>query len=100
MLFGLLYISRHAIFQHCDVLVFEQLVALFKLAIATYGTINIVVANAGVTEVSQFGTINLVKNPADGELEPKKPDLKTVEVNLISVMHSTASHSKFTDLVT
>ena len=78
----------------CNVLIFDDLIAIFKLAIHTYGRINVVVANAGVGEGAPgFGKFELVKNPNDGLLEPAKPSTKTVEVNLLSVMYSKSTHT-------
>jgi hypothetical protein len=66
-------------------------VELFKAAISTYGTLNIVVANAGVAEgvAPDISKINLVQNEKDGKLEPSKPSTKVLEINLLGVMYST-----------
>jgi hypothetical protein len=82
-----------------NVLDWEDQVALFKLAIARFGSVDIVVGihldifvcqaylhqvvNAGVLEkAGNFETIKLV----DGL--PTKPELKTIEINLIAAIYS------------
>lgn len=74
-----------AIFRKTDVLEYESLVALFQNTIDTYGRVDVVVPCAGVTEntESTVGVIILDKNGV-----PKRPGLKTVEVNLLAVMTS------------
>lgn len=61
----------------------DDQVALFELAISKFGKVNVVVPNAGIGEVGQFGVVTVVNG------KPTKPDLRTTEINLIAVMQST-----------
>ncbi|KII92647.1 hypothetical protein PLICRDRAFT_37424 [Plicaturopsis crispa FD-325 SS-3] len=70
-------------FLRCNVLQWEDLVALFEGAQAEYGAVDIVVPNAGITEVGHFATL-LTENG-----RPVKPNMKTLEMNLISVIWTT-----------
>lgn len=72
-----------AIFQKCDVTIWDDQVSLFERAISEYGEVDIVVANAGIGETGEFGTVKLV----DGR--PVKPTFKTMEVNLMAVLQTT-----------
>ncbi|KAG6866412.1 hypothetical protein C0991_004697 [Blastosporella zonata] len=72
-----------AISQKCDVTIWDDQVALFELAIAKFGVVDIVVPNAGVAEVGSFHQVVL----KDGK--PVKPDAKTIDVNLFGVIYTT-----------
>ncbi|KAG9220460.1 hypothetical protein CCMSSC00406_0003916 [Pleurotus cornucopiae] len=72
-----------AIATKCDVTNWDDQVQLFELAIATYGAVDIVVPNAGVTEGVPFDAVKLV----DGL--PIKPKLTTLDVNLTGVVYYT-----------
>ncbi|EJD52832.1 NAD(P)-binding protein [Auricularia subglabra TFB-10046 SS5] len=70
-----------AVFQLCDVTNWEQQHALFQLATRTYGTVDIVVPNAGIGEHPGFrDTLNAS--------EPTKPVLRTLEINLTGVFYT------------
>ncbi|KAJ8696012.1 hypothetical protein PTI98_005914 [Pleurotus ostreatus] len=71
-----------AVATKCDVTNWDDQVQLFELAIATYGAVDIVVPNAGVTEGVPFDAVKLV----DGL--PTKPKLTTLDVNLTGVVYS------------
>ncbi|KAK0505195.1 hypothetical protein EDD18DRAFT_327113 [Armillaria luteobubalina] len=71
-----------AISASCNATVWDDVVALFDLAVKTYGGLDIVVANTGVTEVGQFTHVSL-----DSNGKPMQPDLTTVEVNLVGILH-------------
>lgn len=58
-------------------------VSLFALAISTFGVIDVVVANAGVAEVGQFDVVGDAWNA-----EPRKPTLKTVDINMKGLLYS------------
>jgi NAD(P)-dependent dehydrogenase (short-subunit alcohol dehydrogenase family) len=66
----------------CDVTVWEDQVALFDAALQTFGKIDIVLANAGVTEHPGLGELQFM----DGK--PIKPDLLTTSVNTIGILYS------------
>jgi len=48
-----------------------------------YGSVDIVVPNAGIDERGSFSTTNIVHG------KPTKPSFKTIEINLIGVMYTT-----------
>ncbi|TDL26316.1 NAD-binding protein [Rickenella mellea] len=73
-----------AVCQTCNVLEWDELVSLFQLAESKFGAVDVVVANAGVTEAGHFTTIKL-----DEKGVPTKPNLKTLQINLISVVQTT-----------
>ncbi|KAK0462630.1 uncharacterized protein EV420DRAFT_1265343 [Desarmillaria tabescens] len=71
-----------AIDTRCSTTTWDDVVALFDLAVKTYGDVDIVVANTGVTEVGQFKQLSF-----DSNGKPVKPDLTTVDVNLVGVLY-------------
>ncbi|KAH7107999.1 NAD(P)-binding protein [Auriculariales sp. MPI-PUGE-AT-0066] len=71
-----------AAFQRCDVTVWEEQHELFKFALATYGTVDVVIPNAGVTEKQSF--LQSVSGSA-----PVKPNLLTLNINLTAVLYTT-----------
>jgi len=74
--------AGQATFIKCDVTNWDDQVALFKHAVDTYGSVDVVVANAGVTEIGQFQSVVL----KDGV--PQKPNFKTLDVNLTGVLYT------------
>lgn len=62
----------------------DDQVALFELAIKTFGHIDIVLPNAGISEVGRFD--HRLEEETD---RPTKPNLKTLEVDLIGVLYTT-----------
>jgi NAD(P)-dependent dehydrogenase (short-subunit alcohol dehydrogenase family) len=74
--------SREAISTRCDVTSWEDQVALFDAALQRFGTINVVVANAGVTEHMGLGELKFANGKA------LKPNLTTTNVNYVAVMYS------------
>jgi len=68
--------------KQCDVSNWDDQVSLFELAMSTYGSVDIVVPNAGVGERGSFVSTKVV----DGK--PIKPSFKTIEINLIGVMYT------------
>ncbi|KAH9970036.1 hypothetical protein BGW80DRAFT_1562461 [Lactifluus volemus] len=69
----------------CNVVNWDDQVALFDFAFGRYGAVDIVIPNAGITEVSRgvcSGSLTIV----DGK--PVAPKLKTLEVNLTGVFYS------------
>ncbi|KAF5380519.1 hypothetical protein D9615_004749 [Tricholomella constricta] len=67
----------------CDVTVWDDQVALFELAVAKFGAVDIVIPNAGVTELGNFDNV-VFKNG-----KPVKPDTRTIDVNLNGVIYAT-----------
>ncbi|KAF5355507.1 hypothetical protein D9758_006411 [Tetrapyrgos nigripes] len=75
--------GKKAFVRKCDVTNWEDLVALFDFAIEKFGCVDIVVANAGISEVGRFLNVGL-----DTHGKPSKPNLKTLEVNLVGAMYT------------
>lgn len=74
-----------ATFLQTNVMEYSSLTALFQHAIQKYGKLDVVVPCAGITEsTNTVGVIRLDENGV-----PKQPNLKTVEINLLSVMNTT-----------
>ncbi|KAF9886278.1 hypothetical protein FE257_011891 [Aspergillus nanangensis] len=69
-------------FEQCDVSCWESQAVAFKKIYSQQGRIDIVFANAGITEK---GTL---LPPGDSNQEPKKPDLSTLNVNLLGAIYS------------
>lgn len=59
--------------------------ALFALGFAAFGTIDIVLPNAGVNEIGRFDQ-RLEEDSAQDA--PTKPNLKTVDIDLIAVLYT------------
>jgi len=73
-----------AIGQRCDVTDWDSQLALFELGISSFGAIDVVVANAGITETGAFFRAQVV----DGK--PRKPKTTTLNVNINGVIYSTS----------
>jgi len=71
-----------AVSLKCNVTVWEDQVAMFELAASKYGVVDIVVPNAGVSELGSFDTVRF-----SGGV-PQKPDLRTIEVNLLGTLYT------------
>ena len=72
-----------ACYSICDVSSWEDQVRLFEVGQKRYGRIDVVLANAGISDTQQ-NFEELVSNPEG----PLKPDLKTLEVNLIGPIYT------------
>ncbi|KAI9456466.1 NAD(P)-binding protein [Russula earlei] len=74
-----------ATFIKCDVTNWDEQVAMFERAIERFGTVDIVIPNAGINESEEvcWGNLKFV----DGK--PAEPQLLTVKVNLIGVLYTT-----------
>jgi len=68
-------------FAKCDVSSWQEQAAAFKRVFETYGCIDVVMANAGISEQ------NAVSLAVLGEQEPSEPSLRTLNVNLVGVMY-------------
>ncbi|EGO00337.1 hypothetical protein SERLA73DRAFT_180884 [Serpula lacrymans var. lacrymans S7.3] len=71
-----------AVSQRCDVLNWDDQVSLFELAMNTYGAVDVVIPNAGVTEMGIFNRVEF-KNG-----KPIKPKTTTLEVNLLGALYT------------
>ena len=74
-------------FAHCDVTKWDDLLALHELAISSFGTIDAVIANAGINEVEDIFEDKFDEN---GKLLPPKHTVN--EVNLKGVFNSKYPH--------
>ncbi|KAG6920143.1 hypothetical protein DXG01_004909 [Tephrocybe rancida] len=72
-----------AVSQKCNVTIWEDQIALFELAITKFGVVDVVVPNAGVTELGSFHQVAFESG------KPVKPDTRTIDVNLFGVIYST-----------
>ncbi|KIY67236.1 NAD(P)-binding protein [Cylindrobasidium torrendii FP15055 ss-10] len=72
-----------ATFKACNVTVWDDLVDLFEHGMKEYGAIDVVVANAGVNEIGNFTPARVDKNG-----RPQRPNLTTIDVNLIGAVHT------------
>ncbi|KAJ6008747.1 hypothetical protein N7499_001203 [Penicillium canescens] len=94
------FTSANISFEQCDVSSWESQAEVFQKVFAQQGRIDIVFANAGITEK---GTL-LPEKLGDENQGPSKPDLSTLNVNLVGVLYSIklATHymSRNTDTAT
>ncbi|ORY72435.1 hypothetical protein BCR35DRAFT_307723 [Leucosporidium creatinivorum] len=72
-----------AIATRCDTADWDSQVAMFRLAINTYSVVDVVVANAGVTEIPGWFDEKLGENE-----EPVKPPMATVDINLLGASYT------------
>ncbi|GFF24382.1 3-oxoacyl-[acyl-carrier-protein] reductase FabG [Aspergillus udagawae] len=75
--------SASLAFLQCDVSSWESQAAAFEKVVAEQGHIDIVFANAGITQKG-----DLLANIH--EAKPSKPELTTLDVNLVGVIYSTS----------
>ncbi|KIK56880.1 hypothetical protein GYMLUDRAFT_775579 [Collybiopsis luxurians FD-317 M1] len=73
--------SGEAVACKCDVTKWEDLVAMFDLAIETFGSVDVVVASAGIARI-ETGMIYL------GTGLPAKPATDILDINLIGVLYT------------
>jgi len=76
---------REAVSIKCDVTKWEEQVAMFELAITLFGTVDVVIPNAGINESEEIcmGNLKFVQG------RPVAPQLLTLNVNLIGVIYTT-----------
>ncbi|KAJ5772314.1 hypothetical protein N7520_002843 [Penicillium odoratum] len=72
--------SAEISFEECDVSSWESQATAFKKTYNQHGSIDLVFANAGITEKGSF-------LPKDANAGPVKPNLATLNVNLIGVVY-------------
>lgn len=71
--------STKLLFKKCDISIWEEQKLVFEQIYNELGSIDIVFANAGVSEFGKFLEI---------EAEPTKPNLKTMDINLLGTLFS------------
>ncbi|WOO76491.1 putative oxidoreductase [Vanrija pseudolonga] len=74
-----------AVSGKCDVTSWDDQKALFALGAKTFGNIDIVLPNAGVTELHPFDPSQLT----DQDAGPTPPNLTTLNIDLIGVLYTT-----------
>ena len=80
---------REALAIRSDVTRWDDQVALLKLAVDTYGRVDIVVANAGVGEIGQFDPLGEIMQKT-----PSKPTMVTPSVNVTGVLYSASTFER------
>lgn len=73
------YPSSTFMFQKCDVSSWDEQKMAFEHVHEEFGSVDIVFANAGVGEIGKF---------LEPELEPTKPTLRSVDINLVGTLYS------------
>ncbi|KAJ3556547.1 hypothetical protein NM688_g1972 [Phlebia brevispora] len=76
--------GQNAVACLCDVTKWDDQVSLFELANTTFGSVDIVIPNAGVIGAGQFTKLEV----KDGK--PLPPNLLAINVNLIGVLYTTS----------
>jgi len=74
------YPSATFTFKKCDISKWEEQAAVFKEIYQEQGRIDIVIANAGITEIGKY----IIPD----EEEPSKPTTTTLDVNLTGTLYS------------
>ncbi|KAL0563283.1 hypothetical protein V5O48_018788 [Marasmius crinis-equi] len=70
----------------CDVTVWDELVDMYEKAMERFGSVDIVIANAGVSEVGNCCRPGPI--PLDESGRPQKPGVTTIDVNVVGVLHT------------
>ncbi|KAB5580384.1 hypothetical protein GE09DRAFT_1279303 [Coniochaeta sp. 2T2.1] len=78
-------LKERVLFQKTDVSSWSDLLALFEAGYSKFGSLDIVLANAGVGERGDL--LEDKYDSATGKLEP--PELQTLNVNLLGVIYTT-----------
>ncbi|KAI5813483.1 hypothetical protein BZA77DRAFT_320993 [Pyronema omphalodes] len=74
--------GSNAIYHHCDVSSWEEQAAAFMTVFEKWGRIDVCALNAGIDDKD-----NLAGPTADEDGNPRKPNLKTVDVDLNAVIY-------------
>ncbi|KDQ13343.1 hypothetical protein BOTBODRAFT_133590 [Botryobasidium botryosum FD-172 SS1] len=72
-------LGGQAVSQRCDVTIWEDQLSLFQLAVKSFGRVDYVIANAGIPDVGAYV-------PVAGS--PTKPNLLTLQVNLVGAIYT------------
>lgn len=77
--------SSQALFQATNVLKWDEMKALFRTTIAEFGRVDILVANAGIMESTEFFSLPALETDS----EPQEPleAYKVLDINLKGVMN-------------
>lgn len=78
-------LGERVLFQKCDVTSWADVLALFEKGWEKFGSLDVVLANAGVNEIGSL--IEDSFDEATGRL--KAPNLQTLNVNLLGVLYTT-----------
>lgn len=73
--------SATVTFKKCDVSSWEEQAAVFKEVYQRHGSIDILMANAGISEQGKSSVVNLQEDT------PSEPRLGTISVNLVGVIY-------------
>jgi len=76
----------------CNVTDWDAQIEMFELAMKKYGSVDIVVPNAGISEGSTFETVKFENG------KPVKPSLRTLDVNLTAVLYTAHLALHYLDL--
>ena len=71
--------STTFVFKKCDISDWDEQKAVFEEVYKEHGSVDVVCANAGVSEITKFLAV------AEGE--PEKPNLRTLDINLIGTLY-------------
>ncbi|KAF8169418.1 NAD(P)-binding protein [Mycena galopus ATCC 62051] len=77
-------LGGNAIYVPCNVLQWEDQIALFESAVSHFGSVDVVIPCAGVSEHGD--TCSGVLDYKDGK--PLPPDMSTLEINLFGAVHT------------
>lgn len=72
------------LFRKCDVSCWDDVLELFQAGYLKFGTIDVVLANAGVNEIGSMLEDKI--DPVSGKLQP--PNLATLNINLLGVIYT------------
>ena len=71
--------STTFVFKKCDISDWDEQKRVFGEVYKEHGSVDVVCANAGVSEITKFLAV------AEGE--PEKPNLRTLDINLIGTLY-------------
>ncbi|EIM84945.1 NAD-P-binding protein [Stereum hirsutum FP-91666 SS1] len=74
-----------AVFIRCDVTSWDDQVSMFELALSRYGSVDVVVVNAGILDKLTDSWTGELKG-SDGRLQP--PSLKVIDVNVYGALYT------------
>jgi len=86
--------DRYVVSCKCDVTDWDEVVAMYELAIKTFGSVDVVVANAGVGEVG-----GLLRHSPNEERPLVKPMTTTIDVNLTGLLYTVHLAQHYLEIV-